>query len=56
MPRNSNSNGAPEAAAEEGAWTLGPSISPHDLGALYFTSEHVEGRGRADIYRIDYRR
>jgi TolB protein len=38
-----------------GAWTLGPSISPHDPGALYFTSEHAEGRGRADIYRIDYR-
>jgi Tol biopolymer transport system component len=38
-----------------GAWTLGPSISPHDPGALYFTSEHTEGRGRADIYRIDYR-
>ncbi len=38
-----------------GAWTLGPSISPHDPGALYFTSEHEEGRGRADIYRIEYR-
>lgn len=41
---------------KQGAWTLGPSISPHDPGALYFTSEHAEGRGRADIYRIDYRR
>jgi hypothetical protein len=38
-----------------GAWTLGPSISPHDPSALYFTSEHTEGRGRADIYRIEYR-
>jgi len=38
-----------------GAWTLGPSISSHDPGALYFTSEHAEGRGRADIYRIEYR-
>jgi TolB protein len=40
---------------KQGAWTLGPSISPHDPGALYFTSEHDEGRGRADIYRIEYR-
>jgi TolB protein len=38
-----------------GAWTLGPSISPHDPGVLYFTSQHAEGRGRADIYRIEYR-
>jgi TolB protein len=37
-----------------GAWTLGPSVSPHDPGALYFTSEHDKGRGRADIYRIEY--
>ncbi len=40
---------------KHGAWTLGPSISPHDPGALYFTSEHENGRGRADIYRIEYR-
>lgn len=38
-----------------GAWTLGPSISAHDPGALYFTSEHEQGRGRADIYRVEYR-
>jgi TolB protein len=38
-----------------GAWTLGPSISAHDPGALYFTSEHEQGRGRADIYRIEYK-
>jgi Tol biopolymer transport system component len=40
---------------QQGAWTLGPSISAHDRGALYFTSEHEQGRGRADIYRIEYR-
>jgi hypothetical protein len=38
-----------------GAWTLGPSISAHEPGVLYFTSEHENGRGRADIYRIEYR-
>lgn len=37
-----------------GAWTLGPSISAHEPGALYFTSEHEQGSGRADIYRIEY--
>jgi TolB protein len=37
------------------AWTLGPSISAHEPGVLYFTSEHADGRGRADIYRIEYR-
>jgi TolB protein len=37
-----------------GAWTLGPSISLHEPGVLYFTSERDEGRGRADIYRIEY--
>jgi TolB protein len=37
-----------------GAWTLGPSISAHEPGVLYFTSEHEESRGRADIYRIEY--
>ena len=36
------------------AWTLGPSISLHEPGVLYFTSEHADGRGRADIYRIEY--
>jgi TolB protein len=36
------------------AWTFGPSISPHDPGALYFTSRRAEHRGRADIYRIEY--
>jgi hypothetical protein len=41
---------------KQGAWTLGPSISAHDPGALYFTSEHAGGRGRADIYRIEYER
>jgi TolB protein len=40
---------------QRGAWTLGPAISMHDKGALYFTSEHENGRGRADIYRIEYR-
>jgi TolB protein len=40
---------------KQGAWTLGPSISPHEPGVLYFTSEHENGRGRADIYRIEYR-
>jgi TolB protein len=41
-------------AAAPGVWTLGPAISPHDPGALYFTSQRVEHRGRADIYRIEY--
>jgi Tol biopolymer transport system component len=40
---------------QAGAWTLGPSVSMHEPGVLYFTSEHAEGRGRADIYRIEYR-
>lgn len=40
---------------KQGAWTLGPSISPHDPGALYFTSEREPGRGRADIYRVEYK-
>jgi Tol biopolymer transport system component len=40
---------------KQGAWTLGPSISPHEPGVLYFTSEHEDGRGRADIYRIEYK-
>jgi uncharacterized protein (DUF1684 family) len=40
---------------KQGAWTLGPSISAHEPGVLYFTSEHEAGRGRADIYRIEYR-
>jgi TolB protein len=40
---------------KQGAWTLGPSISPHEPGVLYFTSEREQGRGRADIYRIEYR-
>jgi len=39
-----------------GAWTLGPSISLHEPGVLYFTSEREDGRGRADIYRIEYER
>lgn len=39
---------------KQGAWTLGPSISAHEPGVLYFTSEHEQGRGRADIYRIEY--
>jgi TolB protein len=39
---------------KQGAWTLGPSISPHEPGALYFTSERDDGRGRADLYRIEY--
>jgi len=37
------------------AWTFGPSISLHDPGAFYFTSRHTLGRGRADIYRVEYR-
>jgi TolB protein len=40
---------------KQGAWTFGPSVSAHDPGALYFTSQHEQGRGRADIYRIEYR-
>ena len=40
---------------KQGAWTLGPSISAHEPGVLYFTSEHENGRGRADIYRIEYK-
>lgn len=39
---------------KQGAWTLGPSISLHEPGALYFTSEREDGRGRADVYRIEY--
>lgn len=39
---------------KQGAWTFGPSVSPHDPGALYFTSQLEQGRGRADIYRIEY--
>jgi TolB protein len=39
---------------KQGAWTLGPSISADEPGVLYFTSEHEGGRGRADIYRIQY--
>jgi hypothetical protein len=39
---------------KQGAWTLGPSISAHEPGVLYFTSEHEAGRGRADIYLIEY--
>lgn len=37
------------------AWTFGPSISRHDPNAFYFTSRHSNGRGRADIYRVEYR-
>lgn len=37
------------------ASTYGPSISRHDPNSLYFTSRHSIGRGRADIYRIQYR-
>jgi hypothetical protein len=40
---------------EPGAWTFGPSVSAHDPGALYVTSQRAEHRGRADIYRIDLR-
>jgi TolB protein len=39
---------------KQGAWTLGPSISADEPGVLYFTSEQENGRGRADIYRIQY--
>lgn len=39
---------------KQGAWTLGPSISVDEPGVLYFTSEQEDGRGRADIYRIQY--
>jgi len=39
---------------KQGAWTLGPSISTNEPGVLYFTSEHDNARGRADIYRIEY--
>jgi Tol biopolymer transport system component len=39
---------------KQGAWTLGPSISMDEPGVLYFTSEQESGRGRADIYRIQY--
>ena len=42
-------------STKQAAWTLGPSISAHEPGVLYFTSEHEQGRGRADIYRIEYR-
>jgi TolB protein len=41
-------------ASAPDAWTFGPSISAHDPGALYFTSQREEQRGRADIYRIEY--
>jgi Tol biopolymer transport system component len=37
-----------------GAWTLGPSITAKEPGVLYFTSEQDNGRGRADIYRVEY--
>jgi hypothetical protein len=40
---------------KQGAWTLGPSISLHEPGVLYFTSERADGRGRADIYSIEYK-
>jgi Periplasmic component of the Tol biopolymer transport system len=40
---------------KQGAWTLGPSISAHEPGVVYFTSEREPGRGRADIYRIEYK-
>jgi TolB protein len=40
-------------STEPGAWTFGPSVSPHDPGALYVTSQRAEKRGRADIYRIE---
>jgi hypothetical protein len=40
---------------QQGAWTLGPSISAHEPGVLYFTSQHEESRGRADIYRVEYK-
>jgi TolB protein len=39
---------------KQGAWTLGPSISLQEPGVLYFTSERDDGRGRADIYRVEY--
>jgi TolB protein len=39
---------------KQGAWTLGPSVSLHEPGVLYFTSERAGGRGRADIYSIQY--
>jgi hypothetical protein len=38
---------------KQGAWTLGPSLALHEPAVLYFASEHADGRGRADIYRID---
>ncbi|MGH8238455.1 MAG: hypothetical protein ACREXP_15735, partial [Steroidobacteraceae bacterium] len=41
--------------AEARSWTLGLSISADEPGVLCFTSEHENGRGRADIYRIEYR-
>jgi Tol biopolymer transport system component len=40
---------------EPDAWTFGPSTSAHDRGALYVTSQRQDHRGRADIYRIEYR-
>lgn len=35
-------------------WTFGPSISPHDPGALYISSQRKEQRGRIDLYRVEY--
>jgi len=42
-------------ASQPEAWTFGPSISAHDPGALYVTSQRADHRGKADIYRIEYR-
>ena len=39
---------------EPDAWTFGPSISLHDSGALYVSSQRAEHRGKSDIYRIEY--
>jgi len=41
-------------SADAGTSTLGPSVSPHDPRGLYFTSPRALGRGRADIYRLEY--
>jgi TolB protein len=41
-------------AAGAEAWTLGPSTNPREPGVLYFTSQREPGRGRSDIYRVQF--
>jgi hypothetical protein len=40
---------------EPDGWTFGPSISLHDPGALYVSSQRAERRGKIDIYRVEYK-